>query len=150
VPPVNYGVTPADALGNILGIRGSPYDIINVTLRARFPASSTEEQVNSFSGKWHNPQSGLTGSSQVRNAIAERLRSNMQRYCPTCGGVFPVFYNMKRGAAAAPPGGRRRRLLQLPNALDLFSGAVDVVMSYTQDQNQVTLSPTLDPIVLCI
>ena len=70
----------------------------------------------------------------------------MPRYCPTCDGVFPVFYNIPRVPAGslAVASGRRRRLLQSPESLagmDDFHGTIDAMVSYTKSTgNEVLFS----------
>lgn len=116
MPPISYGINVPNTLAKIVGVSEKPHDVIRVSMKALFPVDQTDNQVNI--------------------AIATRLRNNLARYCPTCDGVFPVFYGIKRKPAS---GTRRRNLLQF--GLDSFDGDVDIVFSYMQGTaNQVRIA----------
>lgn len=76
IPPIKYSVNVAHELAGILGIEDSPWGMIEVKMKARFPSGTTQSEVN--------------------ENVKSRLKRNLGRYCSTCRDVHPVFYNVEQ------------------------------------------------------
>jgi hypothetical protein len=120
VPPISYDVNVGRQIANILDIKDDKWGMVDLSLTGRFPST--------------------VGMDEVTDTVAARLKRNMGRFCPTCSGLFPVFYNMKKDSTGMATGGRRRALLQANPGSAVFDGKVSVMLSYEQDKNNIVFS----------
>jgi hypothetical protein len=114
IKPINYGVGAPMTLAKIWGIpSGTPFDLINISIA-----------MTTVPPEWDH--------EKIWEIVSHGLKSRSKDYCPTCTGVFPVFYNAHSSHALKKNNEGRRNAVFVSSD---FEGTVGVFMTFSQSNN---------------
>lgn len=110
--PINHDVGAPVTLAKIWGIpTGTPFDLVNISI-----------SMSTVPPEWDH--------EKIWEIVSHGLKSRSKDYCPSCTGVFPVFYNHHSSHTLKSNEGRRNVVIS-----EDFEGTVGVFMTFSQPNN---------------